>query len=232
MASHVVSSIPNPALHKIIQSSSAYEKTPLDKLNYSPDTTAQVLNLVFPPTDKPIHPPGFGFLVSRPEAGYPQEPTTLTSSGKPILQNLLGVVFDSMVDPEHDHQTQPTIMTLMMGGPFPLYNPQPGSLTLSPENLQIFLDTLEHYLDCGPLPTPLLNAFHTHYNCIPTPKPGAPMAFREVLNAAKKGEWGPRLQLIGSVGGSVGVGLRGAIDSARSTAFLLPNLPPTHELDS
>ncbi len=117
-------------------------------------------------------------------------------------------------------------MTLMMGGPYPLYerepnlldgdSPQTSSTMLNSDELDIFLRTLGRFLGRStPLPPPILNAFHTHLNAIPTPHPGARDELAELKLAIKEGSWGPNLEIIGM---SSGVGLGDIVTGARLTA--------------
>ncbi|KAG8871103.1 oxygen-dependent protoporphyrinogen oxidase, partial [Tulasnella sp. 331] len=227
--SHVISTLPLPALNTITSSTKAIKSSPLPNLLSNPSATVQVLNLVFPPSQTPLHLPGFGFLVPRPKEGYPSSPTFIRKEdGKDILQNLLGVVFDSYRDPEFDHKKDPTTITLMMGGAFPLYIP-PGfddaqshhpsgttvSNTLPASSLQIYLDTLAHYLNVN-LPEPTMHALHTHYDCIPTYTPGHETRMNELQEAKKGGVWGERLKIIGTVAHP---SLVSCITSAREAAI-------------
>ncbi|KAG8895857.1 oxygen-dependent protoporphyrinogen oxidase [Tulasnella sp. 417] len=251
-ASHVVSTLPLPSLYNIISSSSAYKTTPLPQLLTNPHTSVQVLNLVFPPSPTALHPPGFGFLVPRPQNDYPStavappRPThremapilgeSVLSTGQtpPLLQNVLGTAFDSAIDPTHDHRTQPTIMTMMLGGPFPLFQPSSSpsspsssastesstsSQQLSPSDLEMVLRTLGFYLGSGePLPQPTFHVLHTHRNCIPTYKPGSSRILYEMKRTVREGAWGPRFKIIGG-GAGHGVGLADNITLARSVAL-------------
>ncbi|KIO31449.1 hypothetical protein M407DRAFT_67972 [Tulasnella calospora MUT 4182] len=248
-ASHVISTLPLPSLYNIVSSSSAYKTTPLPQLLSNPHTSVQVLNLVFPPSPTPIHPPGFGFLVPRPRNDYPStaiaeprpthrnmapilgESVLATGQTPPLLQNVLGTAFDSAIDATHDHKTQPTIMTMMLGGPFPLFQPSNASSTststesstssqqLSPSDLEMVLRTLGFYLGAEqPLPQPTFHVLHTHRNCIPTYKPGSSRILYEMKRTVREGAWGPRFKIIGG-GAGHGVGLADNITLARSVAL-------------
>ncbi|KAG8917005.1 oxygen-dependent protoporphyrinogen oxidase, partial [Tulasnella sp. 418] len=65
-ASHVVSTLPFPVLDSIVTSSKNIPShSRLPHLNANPASTVQVLNLLLPPTPAPLHPPGFGYLISK-----------------------------------------------------------------------------------------------------------------------------------------------------------------------
>lgn len=248
-ASHVTSTLPLPTLYDIMFQSSAFRTTPLPQLLNNPQTSVQVLNFVFPPSPTPLHPPGFGFLVPRPRNDYPStaiappRPThkhmapilgeSVLSTGQtpPLLQNVLGTAFDSALDSTHDHRTQPTIMTMMLGGPFPLFQPSSSpprspstepsttSQQLSRSDLEMVLRTLGFYLGAEqPLPEPTFHVLHTHRNCIPTYKPGSSRILYEMKRLAKEGAWGPRFKIIGP-GAGHGVSLADNISLARSVAL-------------
>ncbi|KAG9011439.1 oxygen-dependent protoporphyrinogen oxidase [Tulasnella sp. 427] len=230
-ASHVISTLPLPTLHNIMSSSSAYKTTPLPQLLTNPHASVQVLNLVFPPSPTPLHPPGFGFLVPRPRNGYPSS-AIAPGQTPPLLQNVIGTAFDSSIDAAHDHKTQPTIMTMMMGGPFPLFQPSSSSSSsttsseasttsqqLSPSDLDTVLRTLAFYLGSEqPLPEPTFHVLHTHRNCIPTYKPGSSRILYEMKRTVREGAWGPRFRIIGP-GAGHGVGLADNISLARRVAL-------------
>jgi protoporphyrinogen/coproporphyrinogen III oxidase len=92
-ATHVISALPLPVLDSILQPPTAVaagaaastDKSflPLPHLRENPHSSVTVLNLVFPnnppnsstaeptttTTITPLHPPGFGYLIPRPEDG-------------------------------------------------------------------------------------------------------------------------------------------------------------------
>lgn len=229
--SHVISTLPLPALHKIVSETEGFKASPLPHLLANDAVSVQVLNLVFPPSSRPRHPPGFGFLVPRPPNGYPTSPTFEGPDGQPILQNVLGVVFDSFSDENFNPVTQPTVMTMMMGGAFPSYYP-PGmdepssnaapsttSHTLSPSALKIYTDTLNYYLKKegkAAFPEPTLHALHVHSNCIPTYRPGHLERMSELEKKKTEGVWGERLRLAGTV---MHPSLGNCVKSAREAAL-------------
>ena len=74
-----------------------------------PTVTVGLVNLYFPPTPEPLHPPGFGYLLPR------------TTSFLSNPERALGVIFDSDtisgqdIYPD-DHVPRGTKMTVMLGG--------------------------------------------------------------------------------------------------------------------
>src|ERR1700744_4952225 len=105
-ATHIISTLPLPILHSLLP-----PQHPLPHLLTNPNSTVTVLNLVFaaPPPPRVLHPPGFGYLISRPEEGY----DTSIGSGP----GLLGVVFDTCSMPEQDDDDDGRFikMTAMLG---------------------------------------------------------------------------------------------------------------------
>jgi oxygen-dependent protoporphyrinogen oxidase len=138
--------------------------------------------MVFPPNQTPIHPPGFGYLVPRPENGY-------ESADSPVL----GCVFDSVTSSVH----KPTVATLMLGGPFPIQS--------TPLSLDYILSTLARHLGHKRLPEPIVHRYHIQRDCIPTPLVGH-LDRMSTLRDATEREWDGKLQIIGSGVGGVSIG--------------------------
>ncbi|KAG8737439.1 oxygen-dependent protoporphyrinogen oxidase [Ceratobasidium sp. 414] len=174
--SHLISALPLPVLSRTLPTTQ-----PLPHLCYNPYATVHVVNIVFPPSPTPIHPPGFGYLVPRPPGGY--------ESTDPIL----GCVFDSTVSSD----TSPTVVTLMLGGPF--------SISSEPVPMNKLLSILANHLGAKCLPDPLTSCYHIHSNCIPTPLVGHLDRMAELRNTLQR-EWSGRLQVIGSGVGGVSLG--------------------------
>ncbi|CUA74704.1 protoporphyrinogen oxidase [Rhizoctonia solani] len=175
--SHLVSALP---LSQISQAFPSTHRVP--HLLSNPCSTVHVVNLVFPPSHTPIHPPGFGYLVPRPERGY-------DSSENPTL----GCVFDSVTPSTHG----PTVVTLMLGGPFPIQT--------TPLPLHTVLSLLAAHLGHKRLPEPITYRYHIQWNCIPTPLVGHLDRMSEVRRIVEQA-WDGRLQVIGSGVGGVSVG--------------------------
>ncbi|QRV93642.1 Flavin containing amine oxidoreductase [Ceratobasidium sp. AG-Ba] len=174
--SHVISTLPLSTLSSTLPTTRT-----LPHLNYNPSTTVHVANIIFPPSPSPIHPPGFGYLIPRPPKDY-------QSAESPVL----GCVFDSTVS----SNSRPTVVTMMLGGPFSTTEPIPREKILS---------TLASHLRVPSLPEPLLFRYHVQSNCIPTPLVGHLDRMAEMKDAAQR-EWGGRLHVIGSGVGGVSLG--------------------------
>ena len=149
-ASHVVSAISLPNLKNLTS------ETPLPHLTANPSSSVTVINLVFPPTPRPIHPPGFGYLIPRPRNGY-----------TPRTSGILGAVFDSCAMPRQDRGapgfTRPTVM---LGGPYaPMLTPSHAKIENVMAQLQL------HLAPNGPrLPWPVYYEAVEQRECIPTPQ--------------------------------------------------------------
>lgn len=205
---HIVSALPLPVLHAITQST-----TPIPHLLANPSSTVHVLNLVFPTPPREIHPPGFGYLIPRPKYGYPMH----SGDNNP---GILGVVFDSCSTWQQDepgrnltadewyNKGSHTKITVMLGGPYPLYIPPcvPSSLGNSasiPHHIQIILNHISTHLNrFNPLPSPIYYRLWRNEDCIPTYTVGHLRRInemREMLNKdPSEGGWGGRLEIIGA----------------------------------
>ncbi|KAH9888069.1 Protoporphyrinogen oxidase [Cubamyces lactineus] len=172
-----------------------------------------VVNLVFPPSDRPIHPEGFGYLIPRPHPDYPPLGTSL---------GILGTVFDSCSLGGQDvscsaDQRSPkfTKVTVMLGGPYGPPSPDPQSPRFLPELLTALQQHLGHD---QPLPEPCLVRIRQHRDCIPTPTVGHLTRMVE-LRAAVRERWGDNAAVIGAAVGGVSVG--DCIESGRRAALEL-----------
>jgi len=161
-----------------------------------------VVNIVFPGSPAhPLIPPGFGYLVPRPEADY-------TSDAPAIL----GTVFDSSTLPTQDRHVddEPTTLkvTVMMGGPYP------------PTSDQDLISHIVEYLarQLSPsgqrLPEPLLYRIHRHKNCIPTYTVGHVERMAELREALAQSPWSGKLEVIGS--GVGGISVNDCVSAARN----------------
>jgi len=179
---HVVSTLPLPALKDLLPSS-----TPLPHLEANPYSSVTVVNLVFPPLSSgaPLHPPGFGYLIPRPSSGY-----------DPTNPGILGTVFDSSALSQQDTGAF-TKLTVMLGGPHPL--------TESHTSLPVIMKHLSSHLGHA-LPEPLLVRVHPHASCIPTLTVGHLDRMRELKAVLGEAPWEGRLEVIGSGVGGVSVG--------------------------
>ncbi|CAE6470478.1 hypothetical protein ACGC1H_007320 [Rhizoctonia solani] len=175
--SHLVSALPLSQVSQIFPSN---HRVP--HLLFNPSSTVHVVNLVFPPRNTPIHPPGFGYLVPRPEEGYDSAESSI-----------LGCVFDSITSSAH----KPTVVTLMLGGPFPIQS--------TPLPLDLILSLLAKHLGHEHLPEPIAHHYHIQRDCIPTPLVGHLDRISQLRRIVEE-SWGGRLQVIGSGVGGVSLG--------------------------
>jgi len=199
-----VSALPLPVLNTIIPPSPAS----LPNLTANPSSSVTVINLVFPRVPR-LHPPGFGYLIPRPLAGYsPSDP------------GILGTVFDSCslsAQDKSDGSAQFTKMTMMLGGPY----------TLTPAHTS--LDTILKYLgshltdpeseSTKQLPEPVFHRIHHHESCIPTPTPGHLDRIAEISATLSSGPWKDRLEIIGA--GARGVSLGDCVESGKRSGAKL-----------
>ncbi|OSD05137.1 Protoporphyrinogen oxidase [Trametes coccinea BRFM310] len=186
----------------------------LPHLLANPSSSVTVVNIVFPPSDKPIHPDGFGYLIPRPQQGYPSPPGSTLG--------MLGTVFDSSalsgqdISICADHRSPKfTKVTVMLGGPYGPPSPAPAS----PDFLPTLLATLQEHLGHDqPLPEPCLVRVREHQDCIPTLTVGHVERMAE-LRAAVKEKWGENAVVIGASIDGVSVG--DCIESGRRAALEL-----------
>ncbi|KAI0628554.1 hypothetical protein C8Q77DRAFT_352821 [Trametes polyzona] len=178
----------------------------------NPSSSVTVVNIVFPPTDTPIHPDGFGYLIPRPSPDYPSPPGSTLG--------ILGTVFDSCalggqdVSITANHRSPKfTKLTMMLGGP---YGP-PSPSHDSPEFVPALLAALQQHLGhAQPLPEPCLVRIREHRDCIPTPTVGHVSRMAE-LRAAIQERLGKNAAVIGA--GVTGVSVGDCIESGRRAAL-------------
>ncbi|KAF9506642.1 hypothetical protein BS47DRAFT_1305007 [Hydnum rufescens UP504] len=216
----VISTIPLPILEPLIPTSHK-----LPHLTHNSASSVTVINFVFPPTPKPIHPTGFGYLIPRPIADYPKE----APEGTDMSYALLGTVFDDAipttplesvsVEPSDSSSSlQPSRLTCMLGGPYPLPSPLPPLEDIVPPLLR----TLASHLGIAPtdIPEPLHVAIHEQKDCIPTYDVGHVERMRELSVAlGDGGAWRGRMDVIGTGVGGISVG--DSVKAARETALKL-----------
>jgi len=163
---------------------------PLPHLLANPHSTVTVLNLVFaaPPPPHELHPPGFGYLVPRPEEGY---------SASPHAQGLLGVVFDTASLSEQDDGGRFIKMTAMLGGPY-------ASSPSSEEPASVLPLISAQLGGSDPLPAPVHYAVHRNVESIPTYLVGHTARMKELRRALRE-RWGGRLKVVGAGVGGISV---------------------------
>ncbi|KAH8103023.1 Protoporphyrinogen oxidase [Cristinia sonorae] len=198
-ASHVVSALPMSTLAKLAPSTSTPTLSPITKISRRPVSTVTVVNIVFPPTTFPIHPPGFGYLVPRPRDDASKEEIDDHAG-------VLGVVFDSCALPEQDLYPSPdsprfTKVTMMLGGPHVFSH---TAESVKPDRLLRILT--RHLAPSHPLPDPVLIRAHHLTGCIPTPAVGHLQRVQELKAFLQESEmWQGRLEVVGAGVGGVSV---------------------------
>ncbi|EIW54827.1 Protoporphyrinogen oxidase [Trametes versicolor FP-101664 SS1] len=186
---------------------------PLPHVLANPSSSVTVVNIVFPPSDTPIHPEGFGYLIPRPVSDYPSQGTTL---------GMLGTVFDSCslngqdISFSADRRSPKfTKVTVMLGGPYGPPSPDPSSAEFLPALLGALQQHLGHP---EPLPEPCLVRVRRHPDCIPTLTVGHVARMAELREAVRE-KMGQGAAVIGAGVGGVSVG--DCIESGRRVALEL-----------
>lgn len=206
-ASHLVSALPLPNLQTILDASPTVP--PLPYLTANPSSSVSVVNIIFPPSPTPIHPPGFGYLVPRPQSKSQAEIEDHAG--------VLGTVFDSTALGAQDiydgipawsyltpkPEKRFTKLTMMLGGPHPL------ELPLSDEKLLAILTRHLAPVDANgsrtSLPEPVYMRQTRLEACIPTPTPGHLKRMEELREALEGEGWGGKLDVVGAGVGGVSV---------------------------
>ncbi|KAJ7822265.1 hypothetical protein B0H14DRAFT_3089023 [Mycena olivaceomarginata] len=197
---HIVSALPLPALAQIIP-----ETHPLPYLTTNPASSVTALNLVFPTTRRDrIFPPGFGYLVCRPQDDYGADADDA---------GILGVTFDSATLSAQDDLAPGgggggegvTKVTVMLGGPHLSHSAQKTPPKMKVD-VELVLAHLQYHLNRArrkPLPQPLLVREWHNRDCIPTPLPGhleRMKKLREALAGRGGGGrgWDGRMEVVGA----------------------------------
>ena len=247
-ATHVISALPLPVLDSVLQPPPAGEAAAggastthpsLPHLRANPHSSVTVLNLVFPTTTSTpngstgeaatstsLHPPGFGYLIPRPEHGY-SEPGR--EDEEELGPGLLGVVFDTASLPEQDHDAANdaasvgfTKLTAMLGGPYPSPHPRdPSSSSSESESesdAQLVAAVLPHISSQlgHALPPPVHYAVHRNVESIPTYLVGHTARMEELRRVLSE-RWGGRLKVVGA--GVGGVSVADCVKAGRQAAF-------------
>ncbi|EGO03896.1 hypothetical protein SERLA73DRAFT_165460 [Serpula lacrymans var. lacrymans S7.3] len=179
---HVVSALPLPRLHSLLPPTLA-----LPHLKTNPYTSVTVVNLVFSaPSGSSLHPPGFGYLVPRPDSGYTAEDA-----------GILGCVFDSSATASQDNVDGIVKLTVMLGGPYPI-SPAHVEISTILRNLSIHLGVS--------LPQPLAVRIHSNANCIPMLGVGHVERMKDLKQVLEQEPWSGRLEVVGAGVGGVSVG--------------------------
>ncbi|TFY69575.1 hypothetical protein EVG20_g3113, partial [Dentipellis fragilis] len=209
-ASHIISALPLPVLSTLLPS-----PTSVPHLTVNPFATVMVLNLVFATAHfkEPLHPPGFGYLIPRPEVGYDTQ-----SEEESKTPGILGVVFDTASLAAQDYsvsveggsgsgdEVKFIKMTAMLGGPYPISSAE-IDLDEVLTQLSVHLGTI--------LPKPVYHKFHRNANSIPTYLPGHVDRVAEMRKVLEE-DWSGRLKIIGA--GVGGVSMSDCIKAGREAA--------------
>ncbi|KAA1472505.1 Protoporphyrinogen oxidase [Dentipellis sp. KUC8613] len=209
-ASHVISALPLPVLSTLLPS-----PTSVPHLTVNPFATVMVLNLVFAIAHlkEPLHPPGFGYLIPRPEAGYDTQ-----GEGESKTPGILGVVFDTASLAAQDYsvlvegssspadEVKFVKMTAMLGGPYPLSSAEIDVDEVLTQ-LSVHLGTI--------LPKPVYHKLHRNASSIPTYLPGHLDRVAEMRKVLQE-DWSGRLKIIGA--GVGGVSMSDCIKAGREAA--------------
>ncbi|TDL25243.1 Protoporphyrinogen oxidase [Rickenella mellea] len=202
-ASHIVSTLPLPTLSTLLPSSHI-----LPHLTATKPSSVVVINIIFPPTSTPIHPPGFGYLVPRPVEGYTEE-----------NEGVLGTVFDSAALDAQDvyyHSSRTgrgsqeqsggrfTKLTMMLGGPHTHILNNTSQSTTPSRMLPLLASHLG--IPLSSLPPPLHFRVTLQKDCIPAPRVGHVRRMEELKDALKRGPWNGRVEVVGAGVGGVSVG--------------------------
>lgn len=173
--------------------------------------------------EKPLHPPGFGYLIPRPEHGYdsplPASEPQLPEGTEPEPElGLLGVVFDTASLPDQDHDGENhadaakfTKLTAMLGGPY--LSAREESLS-DARLVEATLRRISSHLGHA-LPPPVHYAVHRNAESIPTYLVGHTARMGELRRALHE-RWGGRMKVIGA--GVGGVSVSDCVKAARQAA--------------
>jgi len=249
-ATHIISALPLPVLDSILQTpvgvaasthtTAIANTTSLPHLRANPHASVTVLNLVFRNPSgaetTPLHPPGFGYLVPRPEHGYGYHPSWTSTPGQgPASEaeteagaepeprsereetpGLLGVVFDTASLPEQDDDATTaafTKLTAMLGGPY--QSTCSSSSSSDAELVAAVLPRIAEHLGRA-LPPPVHYAVHRNEECIPTYLVGHTARMRELRRVVRE-RWGGRMKVVGS--GVGGVSVADCVKAGRQAAY-------------
>jgi oxygen-dependent protoporphyrinogen oxidase len=254
-ATHIISALPLPVLDSILQTpvgvaasthtTAITNATSLPHLRANPHSSVTVLNLVFRNPSgaetTPLHPPGFGYLVPRPEHGYASTPgqgpgseAETEGGAEPEVEpepeprsereetpglglGLLGVVFDTASLPEQDDDATTaafTKMTAMLGGPYQS-TCSSSSSSSDAELVAAVLPRIGEHLGRA-LPPPVHYAVHRNEECIPTYLVGHTARMGELQRVVRE-RWGGRMKVVGS--GVGGVSVADCVKAGRQAAY-------------
>jgi protoporphyrinogen/coproporphyrinogen III oxidase len=220
---HVISALPLPVFDTIVPSTQAPPH-----LTTNQSQTVIVFNFVFATArlKRPLHQPGFGYLIPRPQNGYPDTAIVAEKDRKP---GMLGVVFDtsslaaqdfllsSSSAPESPFSRYtgsaalPFVkMTAMVGGPYGVSNVDDTDSLVSAVRARMAAQLQTD------IPAPIVARVGIRRHAIPTYRVGHLDRVRDIRRVCEQ-DWAGRLKIIGSGIGGVSVGdcLKAGRDVAR-----------------
>ena len=199
---HIISALPVKQLAAALHAANAERNNALLALTSarSPkSSTIHVTNLIFPPSRKPLHPLGFGYLIPRPVEGYESEENS---------QGMLGTIFDTVSMGRQDTAGGYTKMAIVSGGPY-------SSASTGPD-VDVLLNDLRSNLgNRYKLPDPIYSMTTACEECIPLFEPGH-LKWIEKLKDTLKHYGENRVQIIGA--GIGGVSIPDCIEQGRSSS--------------
>lgn len=162
-------------------------------------STVHVTNFIFPPSRRPLHPLGFGYLIPRPVEGYESEENS---------QGMLGTIFDTVSMGRQDTADGYTKMAIISGGPY-------NSASTGP-NVDVLLNDLRKNLGHRyELPNPIYSMTTECEECIPLLETGH-LKWVEKLKGALRYFGENKVQVIGA--GIDGVSIPDCIEQGRSSS--------------
>ena len=199
---HIISALPVKQLNAALRAANAERNDTLLTVTSarSPESsTIHVTNFIFPPSEKPLHPLGFGYLIPRPTDGYESEENS---------QGMLGTIFDTVSMGRQDTADGYTKMGIISGGPY-------RSASTGP-NVGILLNDLRKHLGSRyNLPDPIYSETTECGECIPLFEPGH-LKWVEKLQGTLKYYGENKVQIIGA--GIGGVSIPDCIEQGRSSS--------------
>ena len=199
---HIISALPVKQLDAVLRAANTERNDILLALtsSRSPEySTIHVTNFIFPPSERPLHPLGFGYLIPRPMDGYESEENS---------QGMLGTVFDTVSMGRQDTAEGFTKMGIISGGPY-------LSASTGPDTDLLLRDLRKHLGARYDLPEPIYSTTTECKECVPLFEPGH-LKWVEKLRGTLKSFGENKVQIIGA--GIGGVSIPDCIEQGRSSS--------------
>lgn len=199
---HIISALPVKHLNAVLRSANSEHNDTLLAVTSarSPEcSTVHVTNFIFPPSERALHPLGFGYLIPRPAEGYESEENS---------EGMLGAIFDTVSMGSQDTAEGYTKIGIISGGPYP-------SVSTGPHADVLLRDLRKHLGDRYDLPDPIYSMTTECEECIPSFEPGH-LKWVEELKDTLKYYGENRVQIIGA--GIGGVSIPDCIEQGRSSS--------------